>query len=40
MLPRKGDRNESEWYEAGWGPMMSETAFFVKETRTGEVVAP
>lgn len=18
------------WYEAGWGPMMSETAFFVK----------
>src|SRR5262245_3046530 len=20
------------WYEAGWGPMMSETAFFVKDT--------
>ena len=19
------------WYEAGWGPMMSETAFFVKD---------
>jgi len=19
------------WYEAGWGPMMSETAFFIKD---------
>jgi hypothetical protein len=22
------------WYEAGWGPMMSETAFFVKDVIT------
>ena len=24
------------WYEAGWGPMMSETAFFVKDVITPE----
>ncbi len=25
------DDNSVGWYEAGWGPMMSETAFFVKD---------
>ncbi|NIZ62398.1 oxidoreductase [Sedimentitalea sp. CY04] len=26
--------NSVAWYEAGWGPMMSETAFFVKDVIT------
>ena len=25
------------WYEAGWGPMMSETAFFVKMSLDHEI---
>ena len=24
------------WYEAGWGPMMSDTAFFVKDVVSPE----
>jgi len=28
------DDNSVGWYEAGWGPMMSETAFFVKDIVT------
>jgi len=27
----KFDDGSVGWYEAGWGPMMSETAFFVKD---------
>ena len=28
------------WYEAGWGPMMSEEAFFVKDVVGPEVLSP
>ncbi|WP_224814247.1 Gfo/Idh/MocA family protein [Hasllibacter sp. MH4015] len=33
------DDGSAGWYEAGWGPMMSETAFFVKDvvSRNGSV---
>jgi predicted dehydrogenase len=31
MLQVKFDDGSVGWYEAGWGPMMSETAFFVKD---------
>ena len=31
MLQVEFDDGSVGWYEAGWGPMMSETAFFVKD---------
>ena len=31
MLQVSFDDGSVGWYEAGWGPMMSETAFFVKD---------
>ena len=31
MLQVMFDDGSVGWYEAGWGPMMSETAFFVKD---------
>jgi hypothetical protein len=31
MLQVAFDDGSVGWYEAGWGPMMSETAFFVKD---------
>jgi predicted dehydrogenase len=31
MLQIRFDDGSVGWYEAGWGPMMSETAFFVKD---------
>ena len=31
MLQVKFEDGSVGWYEAGWGPMMSETAFFVKD---------
>ena len=31
MLNIQFEDGSSGWYEAGWGPMMSETAFFVKD---------
>ena len=31
MLQVTFDDGSVGWYEAGWGPMMSETAFFVKD---------
>ena len=31
MLQVAFDDGSIGWYEAGWGPMMSETAFFVKD---------
>jgi hypothetical protein len=31
MLQISFDDGSVGWYEAGWGPMMSETAFFVKD---------
>src|SRR4029450_10108957 len=33
MLQVTFDDGSVGWYEAGWGPMMSETAFFVKDGR-------
>lgn len=31
QLQLRFDDNSVGWYEAGWGPMMSQTAFFVKD---------